>query len=80
LDDLHHIAAHTFDLDDSTTKFPSKILYPEDFYPLSNSSQQTMTEEFISVPEDFLGVKRTPFSIAKNGLNVLRKKLRANPY
>ncbi|KAF2806256.1 putative amidase, partial [Mytilinidion resinicola] len=65
LDDLHHTVAHTFDLNDNSTQFPSKILYAQEFYPLVNEKQQAMTEEFISILEGFLGVKRTLFSMTE---------------
>ncbi|VUC36601.1 unnamed protein product [Clonostachys rosea] len=63
LSDLHHIVSHTFEnIHQNFSRFPSKILYPVEFYPLANEKQQSLTEEFITVIEDFLGVKRTPFS------------------
>ncbi|KAK2603985.1 MutS protein msh4 [Conoideocrella luteorostrata] len=66
LDDLHFIVSHTFEnIPQMFSGFPSKILYPSEFYPLANAKQQALTEEFISILEDFLGVKRTPFSFAE---------------
>jgi Asp-tRNA(Asn)/Glu-tRNA(Gln) amidotransferase A subunit family amidase len=66
LDDLHYIASHTFEnIHHSFSGFPSKILYPSEFYPLANAKQQALTEEFIGILEDFLGVRRTPFSFAE---------------
>ena len=79
LDDLRHIVAHTFDLDDSTTEFPTKILYPQDFYPLVNRTQQALTEEYISVLEDFLGVKRTSFSFAETWAQCPPKEAKGKP-
>lgn len=49
----------------SFSAFPSKILYPSEFYPLTNAKQQAFMEEFIVTLEDFLGVQRTPFSFAE---------------
>jgi hypothetical protein len=58
--------SHTFEnIHQSFSGFPSKILYPLEFYPLANAKQQALTDEFISILEDFLGVKRTPFSFAE---------------
>ncbi|KAI1740718.1 putative amidase [Xylaria scruposa] len=66
LDDLHRIVSHTFEnIHHNFSGFPSKILYPSEFYPLANAKQQALTEEFISILEDFLGVRRTSFSFAK---------------
>ncbi|KAG5755894.1 hypothetical protein H9Q70_001490 [Fusarium xylarioides] len=66
LDDLHFIVSHTFEnIHQSFSEFPSKILYPKEFYPLANTEQQAMTEEFVKTLEDFLGVKRTPFSFVE---------------
>jgi hypothetical protein len=66
LDDLHFIVSHTFEnIHRTFSKFPTKILYPREFYPLANAQQQAMTEESIKILEDFLGVKRTPFSFVE---------------
>ncbi|KAF5530149.1 amidase signature domain-containing protein [Fusarium mexicanum] len=66
LDDLHFIVSRTFEnIPQSFSEFPSKILYPREFYPLANAEQQAMTEEFVKILEDFLGVKRTPFSFVE---------------
>jgi hypothetical protein len=57
--------SHTFEnIHHTFSGFPYKILYPKEFYPLANAKQQALTEEFISILEDFLGTKRTPFSFA----------------
>ncbi|KAF9765336.1 hypothetical protein IL306_002424 [Fusarium sp. DS 682] len=66
LDDLRFIVSHTFEnVEQSFSGFPSKILYPSEFYPLENEEQQALTEEFIAILEDFLGVRRTPFSFVE---------------
>ncbi|KAF5542839.1 amidase signature domain-containing protein [Fusarium phyllophilum] len=66
LDDLLFIVSHTFEnIHQSFSEFPSKILYPKEFYPLANTEQQAMTEEFVKILESFLGVKRTPFSFVE---------------
>jgi hypothetical protein len=44
-------------------EFPTRILYPLDFFPHSNQKHQAMVEECISVLEKFLGTKRTQFRI-----------------
>ncbi|RKL49535.1 hypothetical protein BFJ72_g994 [Fusarium proliferatum] len=66
LDDLHFIVSHTFEnIHQGFSKFPTKILYPKEFYPLANAEQQALTDEFVKILEEFLGVKRTPFSFVK---------------
>ncbi|KAF5583813.1 amidase signature domain-containing protein [Fusarium pseudoanthophilum] len=66
LDDLHFIVSHTFEnIHQTFSEFPTKILIPKEFYPLANAEQQAMTEEFVKILEDFLGVKRTPFSFVE---------------
>ena len=53
------------DLSSNSTKFPSKILYPLDFFPHSNAQHQAMVDDFVGVLEDFLGTKKIEFSIAE---------------
>lgn len=65
LSDLHLLASTTLDLKDSSTAFPSKIIYPLDFFPHSNSTHQAMVDEFVGVLEDFLGTKRVEISLAE---------------
>lgn len=58
--------SHTFEnIHHTFTRFPSKLLYPAEFYPLANEKHQALTEEFIGTLEDFLGIKRTPFSFVE---------------
>jgi len=40
-----------------------RLLYPLDFFPQADAEQEAMSEAFITVLENFLGVKRTPISI-----------------
>ncbi|KAH6640321.1 amidase signature domain-containing protein [Chaetomium tenue] len=53
----------------STTKqykaFPTKILYPTEFFPVQQPAQQRMVESFVGILESFLGVKKTNFSLAE---------------
>lgn len=44
--------------------FPCAILYPTDFFPSQDETQQQIVESFISTLENFLGVKKTDFSLA----------------
>ncbi|KAF5611513.1 amidase [Fusarium subglutinans] len=46
LDDLQFIVSHTFEnIHQNFSEFPSRILYPKEFYPLANAEQQAMTED-----------------------------------
>jgi hypothetical protein len=65
LEDLRYIVANTLDLPSHSTKLPSKILYPLDFFPHSNPKHQAMVDEFVSLLESLLGTKRVEFSIAE---------------
>ncbi|KAK0716702.1 putative amidase [Apiosordaria backusii] len=63
LKDAKHLITATLDVPDSS-QFPKRLLYPLDFFPQADTEQQAMTEAFITIVEDFIGVKRTPISIA----------------
>ena len=64
LQSLHQILSLTHVINDSN-KFPTKVLYLEDFFPHSNVNQQAMVDKFVGVLEKFLGVKATRFSLAE---------------
>ena len=53
------------DLSDNSTAFPSKIIYPLDFFPHSNPQHQAIVDEFVGVLESFLGTKRVEISLAE---------------
>ncbi|THZ54669.1 amidase signature enzyme, partial [Aureobasidium pullulans] len=61
LKDAKHLISATIDVPDSS-QYPKRILYPTDFFPQADDTQQAICEAFISQVEDFLGVKRTPIS------------------
>ena len=65
LQSIHHILSLTHDIKNSNNRFPSKVLYPEDFFPHNNTNQQAMVDKFVGVLENFLGVKATRFSLAE---------------
>lgn len=48
----------------SWNQLPTEILYPADFYPVANTAQQAIIDEYVALLEDFLGVKKTEMSIA----------------
>lgn len=64
LEDLYHLADYSFDLVNNFNQFPTKIIYPVDFFPYTNEKHQKMVDEFVSIFERFLGTKRIEFSIA----------------
>ena len=57
------------DLNNSSTKFPTKILSPLDLFSHSNKEHQAMVDDFISILEALLGTKRVEFSIAERWAN-----------
>ena len=61
---MNRIVSETFDLQ-SSHRYPSKILYPTEFFPHSNPQQQAMVNEYVSVLEKFLGTEKTIFSLAE---------------
>lgn len=50
---------------DPTNKPPMRILYPTEFFPTQNQAQQALLEQYVSILEEFLGVKRTTFSFVE---------------
>lgn len=44
---------------------PTKILCPTEFFPTQNSAQQAILDDYVSVLESHLGVKRTMFSFVQ---------------
>jgi hypothetical protein len=64
LDAMRELVSPTFDLKPSR-KYPAKILYPTEFFPHSNTLQQAMVDEYVSVLESFLGTKRENFSLVE---------------
>ncbi|KAK4204937.1 amidase signature domain protein [Triangularia verruculosa] len=62
LEDAKHLIKATLDVPDSS-QFPKRLLYPLNFFPQADTEQQAMTEEFITIVEEFIGVQRTPISI-----------------
>ncbi|KAI1357319.1 putative amidase [Xylaria arbuscula] len=65
LNNLHDLASLTLNLPPAPVKFPTRILYPLDFFPHSNSKHQAMVDKFIGALERLLGTKRVEFSIAE---------------
>jgi hypothetical protein len=53
------------DQDTEKTKLPRKILYPTDWFPHANASQQRMVEDFIVALEKLLTVSPTKISLAE---------------
>ena len=59
---LWELASLTFELKPHKT-FPERILYPTDFFPHEDASQQIMVDESVKILEDLSGVERTHISI-----------------
>jgi len=64
LEDLLRIANETLDVPREAKRLPTRILYPVDFFPLPNSVHQDLMDNFVSVLERHLNVKRTEISLA----------------
>ncbi|KAF2818873.1 amidase signature enzyme [Ophiobolus disseminans] len=62
LKDAKHLITEILDVTDSS-QFPKRLLYPSDFFPQADAEQQSMSDDFISIIEEFLGVKKTPISM-----------------
>ncbi|KAJ8130621.1 hypothetical protein O1611_g3006 [Lasiodiplodia mahajangana] len=52
------------DTDDKIYKKPTKLIYPTDYWRVDDEASQQVFETFITLVEDFLGVKRTEISVA----------------
>lgn len=65
LSHLYHLTNNTLDNRVDAASFPKRIIYPLDFFPHSDATQQAMVEDFITILERFLGTKRTEISIAE---------------
>ncbi|KAH6694856.1 putative amidase [Leptodontidium sp. MPI-SDFR-AT-0119] len=63
LDAIIPVAATTFGFK-SPVEFPTKIIYPTDFFPHEDKEQQAMVESFVSILETFLGTKRVLIGIS----------------
>lgn len=50
---------------DTELKLPPAILYPTDFFPQSDKQQQLLTDDFVTMLETYLDVKKIEFSISK---------------
>lgn len=74
LQDLLHIANETLDVPRETKGLPTRILYPVDFFPLPNPVHQDLMENFVSVLERHLNVKRTEISLASEWGKTARQK------
>lgn len=64
LDELSLATQNTLDVPLHSGKFPTKILYPLDFFPLVEKTHQVLVEEFIGVVETYLGIKRVGFRMS----------------
>ncbi|KAK6527768.1 hypothetical protein TWF694_004748 [Orbilia ellipsospora] len=64
LSDLHKVSLETLNIP-NCTNYPKRIIYPLDFLPKQDKTQQAMIEEFVSVLEKFLGVKRVEINMAE---------------
>ena len=77
-------SATTDDHDDcavsiDTRKWPEKIIYPTDWFPVKDEGQQKMVEAFLEALEQVLGVTHTKISLeeewARSGPDGLRDQI-----
>jgi hypothetical protein len=52
-------------LNNSFTSFPTKLVYPLDYFPLRNPAAQSIYDNFIDTLERELGMLRTPFNFTE---------------
>jgi hypothetical protein len=64
LDDLLRLTEETLDVPRDPLPFPTKILYPVDFFPLPDPIHQELVEQFVAVLERYLDTKRTEVNLA----------------
>lgn len=64
LNTLHYLAKSALVVKEFAS-FPKRILYPTDFFPHSDPTQQAMVNELVITLENFLGVRKTEFSFAE---------------
>ncbi|CAO1597918.1 hypothetical protein XANCAGTX0491_001707 [Xanthoria calcicola] len=57
---------YDFHSSDACTRKPRKILYPSDFWPVAQESQQTLFDVFIARLETYTGTKCLPINLADN--------------
>ncbi|KAI4231268.1 MAG: hypothetical protein LQ349_005714 [Xanthoria aureola] len=62
LDSLQELVRDTTNLKEPKT-FPTRILYPKEFFPVANGEQQILLENYVCVLENHLKTSRTDFSL-----------------
>lgn len=65
LHDLYGLTKRTLDVPADTAWMPKTILYPVDFFPMPDQTHQSLMEEFVTVFEQYLNIKRTEVNLAK---------------
>lgn len=65
LDDLVSVAKHSLAVSDGDVGPPRRIIYPTDYFPISDDKHQKQVEQFVQNLETHLGIKRTEVNIAR---------------
>lgn len=65
LDDLVSIAKHSLVVSDESVTPPRRIIYPTDYFPLSDPKHQKLVEQFVQNLETHLGFQRTEVNLAQ---------------
>ncbi|KAK5652362.1 hypothetical protein OQA88_10554 [Cercophora sp. LCS_1] len=65
LKDLRTFVEATLSSPTASKTLPKEILYPTEFFPHGDSVQQGLIDNFVVILEEFLGVKKTNFTLAE---------------
>ncbi|KAI1500562.1 putative amidase [Biscogniauxia marginata] len=76
---LRHLAVHTLTLPNRWDRFPTKIMYPQEYFPVSNKRHQAMIDQFVLILENFLGTERIKFSFENRWSRDPPKVVRGRP-
>lgn len=65
LDDLVSVVKHSLAVSDEDIGLPRRIIYPTDYFPLSDVKHQKLVEQFVQNLETYLDIRRTEVNIAR---------------
>lgn len=65
LDDLVSLAKHSLVIPDGSVKQSRRIIYPTDYFPLSDTKHQKLVDQFVQNLETHLGIERTEVNLAR---------------
>lgn len=65
LDDLVLATKHSLTVTDASAELPRRIIYPTDYFPVSDTKHQKLVEQFVQNLENHLDVSRTEVNLAQ---------------